>query len=428
MITLLTDNISSRLQYVADFIFRENWGLHFEILPAHQYNNSGEGVIINYSTQQIPGVSLSIHPDRILFEDIIEKKSPVFGEVNGIPVLFHAAKQTKFPFDIFSATFFLISRYEEYTTDDWDIHGRYKYQNSIAWKHGFLKEPVIHQWLELFRAEINKLYPAFKAQERGFSFLPTFDVDNAFALDWPFPKGMIRKMKFFSGNIFNSYQNLSNQDPYDIFEKIISWHAGKKLYPIFFFLLAGKTHKYDTNNPVRSKKMMDIMSRISTHFETGIHPSYGAEEQNLIRAEREFLETNSGHAVTKSRQHYLRFRLPDTFRMLLDAGIEDEYSMGYGNINGFRASFTNPFYWFDLGKNEKTSLRVHPMSFMDSTAVFHEKLSDDEMLEEMIGLFDKVKKVNGTFITVMHNHFMGNDNPGRQTIYKRFLDYAGSNA
>jgi hypothetical protein len=52
--------------------------------------------------------------------------------------------------------------------------------------------------------------------------------------------------------------------------------------------------------------------------------------------------------------------LPETFRHLLDTGIQEDFSMGYGSINGFRASVASPFYWYDLEKEQTTYLLLYP--------------------------------------------------------------------
>jgi hypothetical protein len=43
------------------------------------------------------------------------------------------------PFDIFSAAFYLLSRYEEYLPHELDEYGRYSHTGSIAYKEDFLK-------------------------------------------------------------------------------------------------------------------------------------------------------------------------------------------------------------------------------------------------------------------------------------------------
>jgi len=67
---------------------------------------------------------------------------------------------------------------------------------------------------------------------------------------------------------------------------------------------------------------------------------------------------NDQLVITQSRQHYIRFNLPEGYQRLIAAGITDDYSMGYGSVNGFRASVASSFYWYDLEK-EVLSLIKH---------------------------------------------------------------------
>ena len=125
--------------------------------------------------------------------------------------------------------------------------------------------------------------------------------------------------------------------------------------------------------------------------------------------------------VNQSRQHYIRFNLPGGYQRLIEAGITDDYSMGYGSINGFRASVASSFYWYDLEKDEQTSLRVHPFCFMDANSYFEQKLSSGEAYEELMHYYIQCKAVNGTLITIFHNNFLGFDFDGWREMYERFI-------
>lgn len=117
----------------------------------------------------------------------------------------------------------------------------------------------------------------------------------------------------------------------------------------------------------------------------------------------------TGIKISASRQHYIRFELPRTYRTLAEAGIREDYSMGYGSINGFRASVASPFYWYDLEREQTTALLLYPFCFMEANAFFEEGLSAMQALDEMYRYYHAVRKVNGLFITVWHNTFLGTD-------------------
>ncbi len=117
----------------------------------------------------------------------------------------------------------------------------------------------------------------------------------------------------------------------------------------------------------------------------------------------------------------MRFNLPGTYRQLLTTGIKEEFSMGYGAANGFRASYPDPFYWYDIEREETTNLKIHPFCFMDSVAIFDQKLSPSEALKELNYYYGICKKVKGSFISIMHNHLMGNNSLEWRNVYEEFL-------
>ena len=135
------------------------------------------------------------------------------------------------------------------------------------------------------------------------------------------------------------------------------------------------------------------------------------------------MEEYTGNKVVSSRQHYIRFTLPETFRRLIDQGIQFDFSMGYGSINGFRASVASPFYWYDLEKEKQTALMLFPFCFMEANSFYEQKYSAQQALEEMRHYYKVVKSVNGTFIMIWHNHFLGTDKlyAGWREVYEQFI-------
>ena len=128
--------------------------------------------------------------------------------------------------------------------------------------------------------------------------------------------------------------------------------------------------------------------------------------------------------IVLSRNHYLRFTIPHTYRRLIDAGITDDYSMAYGGVNGFRASYALPYRWYDLEKETVTNLVVHPFCFMEATSFFNQGFTAAQAGEEMQYYYDAVKSVNGEFITLFHNHFLTEQVEWVEWrgMYERFLE------
>jgi hypothetical protein len=206
-------------------------------------------------------------------------------------------------------------------------------------------------------------------------------------------------------------------------------HVKYKLNPIYFFHVGQKRNKYDKNISVNNKNFRQLIEKIAANNKIGLHPSWHSGDQPLfIGKEKNTLENITSQNIYASRQHYIRLTLPHTYRELIQAGIKNDYSMGYGSINGFRASITTSFYWYDLEKEEQTSLLLHPFCFMDANAFFEQKLTPDQAHDDMLSYYKIIKNVNGQMIIIWHNTFLGTDKlfKGWREVYEKFIRIVSS--
>jgi len=214
------------------------------------------------------------------------------------------------------------------------------------------------------------------------------------------------------------------KDPYDSYQWMNDLHQKFNLRPRYFFLVPDKTAKYDRNILPGQEGLQQLIRQHEENYSIGIHPSWqSGDDVSLIKKEIETIEQITGKKITSSRQHFIRFTLPGTFRYLINAGIKEDFSMGYGDSNGFRASVASSFYWYDLEKEETTGLLLYPFCFMDAISFFEQKFSPQQALEEMQQYYKKVKSVNGLFIPIWHNNFLGTDKlfAGWREVYEKFI-------
>ena len=162
----------------------------------------------------------------------------------------------------------------------------------------------------------------------------------------------------------------------------------------------------------------------------GIHPSYySRNHQSRIRNEKEKLERIIGDKVISSRQHFLRFCLPDTYRYLLKLGIREEYSMGYANQVGYRAGTCTPFYWYDLQAEIRTEMRIYPFQVMDGSLRNYmgtEPAEAEQIVDEII---QDIRQYGGIFGLIWHNSSLGGFGhwSGWREVYQKILrNAAGS--
>jgi uncharacterized protein DUF7033 len=422
MVMIYAHTASPRLKYICAFIFNELLHTDHVIITDIREYEKFVGVKINYD---------QITSTELLFENDIKPQMVKCFTVNGYKAFFKTP-DSFFPFDILAASFYLLSRYEEYLPHAKDMYGRYAHENSLAFKEGFLDQPLINTWVQHFAFKLNEAYPSFTYYISDFTFIPTYDIDIAYSYKH---KGFLRTVGGAFQSLFQfKWKALINRkltilglkkDPFDSFEWMDALHKKYQLVPLYFFLLAEKNGQYDKNILPATSAMKHLIKSAAEKYSIGIHPSWqSGDDKSLLKEEIDYLKEVSGKNITTSRQHYIRFNLPEGYRQLREADIKDDHSMGYGSINGFRASVASSFYWYDLGKEEQTSLRIHPFCYMEANSYYEEKLSATEAFEEMMHYYNACKNVNGTFISIWHNHFLGNDPlyKGWKETYNEFLD------
>jgi hypothetical protein len=214
------------------------------------------------------------------------------------------------------------------------------------------------------------------------------------------------------------------QDPFDAYEWMGALHQKFDLRPTYFFLVAKERGRYDKNIDVSNPEFQQLAQSVASKYVVGLHPSWASGDiPSLFTKEKTTLEGLTSQNITASRQHFIRFDLPSTYRKLLALGITRDYSMGYGSINGFRASVATPYYWYDLKNEEQTKLMIYPFCFMDANSYYEQKLSPQAALEELLQYYNTVKSVNGTLITIWHNSFLGTDEEfaGWREVYEQFV-------
>ena len=423
------NKITPRLQYVTDFIGKQITGEPLELTTDTFFFNDYKGPKINYGYETVSNDELLIINYPLLFEDTIKKQKIDCFKVNDFTAFYRS--EGDYPFDIFSAVFYLLSRYEEYLPHDKDEYGRYGYENSIAYKQGFLNIPLINIWIDDFKIALKQKFPQLNFQSSTFNFQPTYDIDEAFAFQ---NKSMIRTaggiLRSLAGGEWSVIKKRwevirdKEKDPYDAYDWMDRLHEKSNLKPLYFFHCGIEKGKYDKNISPGEPVMQQLIRQHAEKYSIGIHPSWASgDKETLLNEELKTLETTSGRKITTSRQHYIRFTLPHTFRRLTAAGITDDHSMGYGSINGFRASVASSFYWYDLKKEQQTNLLLHPFCFMEANSFFEQKYLPQRAYEEMMHYYHVVKAVGGTLITIWHNNFLGTYPlfSGWRDVYEEFV-------
>ncbi|RYY70678.1 MAG: hypothetical protein EOO13_05780 [Chitinophagaceae bacterium] len=414
---------TSRLQYICKFIFGEQLGIGFSLTIDGEGFKNHDGPKINYSDVDIETDAFIIRNHPLLFEKNIREQSIDCFETSGKKAFFKK-DGGDVAFDILAASFYLLSRYEEYLPHEKDMYGRFAHENAIAFKEGFLQQPLVNQWIADLGSALKQKFPSLSLRQNEFKFTPTYDIDIA----WSFKnKGLLRNLGGFLRNpSLNRLGVLTGlrSDPFDSYDYLNSLHTENKLDPIYFFLVATSRSRYDKNISPYDNSMWQLIKQHAKKYRIGLHPSWQSNDKHaLLEKEKRILETAGKTEINRSRQHYIKLNLPDTFTRLIEAGILNEYSMGYGSINGFRASVASSFFWYNLQTEKTTNLRLYPFCFMDANSFYEQKQNTEESFHELMTYYQQCKSVNGELITIFHNNFLGDDAAfnGWKERYSKFI-------
>jgi len=413
MLLVYTYKITPRLTYIFKHIFTRILNIEVNITSKIEEFIGHEGMKFSY-TKQALGKELFIKSSDLLFNQGIDYLDINIMDWDGIPCFFYTNSETDLPFDFFAASFYLISRYEEYLPHVKDEFERFPAVESLAFQSKFLDKPVIDIWAYKFKDILLEKFPSDKntiiKAERKFNYVSTIDVDVAFCYKH---KGFIRTV----GGILNDLVNFKIQeilyrflvifgikkDPFDTFDTLLRLQKKYHINTLFFFLLSEYT-TFDKNISSGNLNYKFLIKNIADYTDVGIHPSYFSMKNDLkIEKEKKRLEDIVNFPIEKSRQHYLRVELPETYQYLLDLEIKEDYTMGYASHYGFRASTCTPFYFYDLDFEIQTPLKVFPFAAMDGTLKDYLNFTPKKSFNIIMKLAEEVKKVNGTLITLFHN-------------------------
>lgn len=430
MITILADIKTPRLLYTTEVIFKQVLGLEVKVMVNKEKFLAIDFPKINYSSQPIEGI-LRILPAELLFEEGIKKQRIKMKLWKKLPCFFLQNKEEEIPFDLFAASFYLFSRYEEYLSQSKDEHGRFDFRESLAQKAGFMQRPLVNLWATELLKIIKKRYPNYSYPQKEFKAITTLDIDMAYSYRH---KGIWRNLGGFTRELLNldlkkiekRYRVLTEQeeDPLDNFDYQHQVHQQSGIEVIYFLLMADHG-KFDKNIDYDNEAFIDLIQKLSADYTVGLHPGY-ASNGNIkkLKQELERLEEIVLAPITRSRQHFLKLDIRETYKRLLKHGILEDHSMGYSETTGFRASICSPFHFFDLEKNEKTPLILYPFAAMDVALNRFMKLKPLEAKTKLRQLIQEVYTVKGTFISVFHNESLSDfDNwKGWREVYEFMLN------
>lgn len=410
---ILSPASSSRLRYIGNLLFSFQFDLEVKVIHSISDFNRQDGILITYGKDYTEEADIIIPAEGILFENHLREELPEFEAFEDIQEIFietHGANKKAFSFqlDVLSLCFVLVTRYEEYLPHETDDFDRYISTQSISVKNKWIQRPLVDEFILLFRMIIEKSSGLPVKWMRTYQNIPTIDIDIPFAYRG---KGLLNLLilgkDILFGNVPKISQRLSfllgGNDPYDTYSFMHKIFSEREIQPIHFILVK-KHGKFDENHLVGHSSFHALVKMIGHSYEVGLHPSiFSNHAEEIMNEEKKVLEDLAGQEIQSSRQHFLRLKHPETFRILRSLGIQNDYSMSYPDQIGFRAGISTPYRWYDLLKDKATDLVIRPNCFMDASAKHYLAYSVEETIESVRRVKQTVKEVDGNFQWIWHN-------------------------
>lgn len=433
MLLVYTHKISPRLNYVFKHICTRVLGVKVKFTTKIEEFIAHDSIKMSYSKQQL-GNEFFVKSHDILFEQGLSDVDINIHDWGNSKCFFYVGDKCAIPFDVFSASFYMLSRYEEYLPHVKDKFGRFTATESLAYKNGFLSQPVVDIWAYKFKDALQKQFPDFKFPQRHYSITPVIDVPSAYNYKL---KGLMRTFggvvndisRFKIRNLYFRFAVLLGfkHDPFDTFKYLINRQKHSSCKFLFFFLI-GDFSTYDKGINPNKKKFVSLIKQVGDYCRVGLKVSFLAiDDEIILKKEKLKMEEILNTNLRASRHSFSKLNLPESYRNLIALEVQEDYTMGYVNHIGFRAGSCSPFLLYDLDYEVQTPLKIFPYHIMDYALLKHKSLLDKKkVLNEMI---NEIKDVNGTFIPVFHNYTFSDDMTwdGFKELFNLILDSSDEN-
>lgn len=430
MLLVYTHKISPRVKYVFKHICTRILGIDVDFTVKIEKFIAHDSLKMSYTKQQL-GNEFFVKSHDIMFEQGLSDVEVHVHDWDNTKGFFFIGDKGAIPFDIFAASFYLLSRYEEYLPHVKDDYGRFTATESLGHKYNFLHQPVIDIWAYKFKEALQKQFSNFEFPKRSYSIKPIIDVPSAYSYKL---KGIMRTVGGTIKDLFQfRFRSLYlrfvvllgfKHDPHDTFKYIINRQKLSKSKFLFFFLI-GDYSTYDKGINANKKSFVSLIKHVADYCNVGLKVSYFAiDDTTILKKEKKRMEDILNRPLKASRQSFSRLNLPESYRNLIDLEVKEDYTMGYVNQIGFRAGTCTPFFFYDLDYEIQTPLKVSSYHLMDYAILKHRSLLDKKkVLNEII---DEVKQVKGQFVPVFHNYtFADNERwKGFKELFNMILESA----
>ena len=171
--------VTPRINYTFRHICTHILGLRIKFTSKIEEFIAHEGMKLSYGKQKL-GNELFIQSSGLLSEQGFTDVEVRVSKWENTVCFFRSSKESDLPFDIFAASFYMLSRYEEYLPHVKDEHGRYPSSESLAYRKKFLEQPVVDIWALKFKTKLIERFDYLEFPTRTYNTKNILAVAEAY--------------------------------------------------------------------------------------------------------------------------------------------------------------------------------------------------------------------------------------------------------
>lgn len=307
----------------------------------------------------------------------------------------------------------LFTRKEEYENQFRDQYDRFPYYAS---RNRDIFEPSASRYLVAHGYSLP--YP----DDAPFAVCLTHDIDTIYQSISS--KGLATLRSLNRGHLADAFQTFSwmrsSKLPFCNFSQIMDLEEKYGAKSTFFFM-AERPGEQDYAYDIRgiAPEIGDIIDR---GWEVGLHGGHTTYlNPHEMREKKEQLEMVTGKPVIGYRNHFLRFKVPETWEYLSQAGFKYDTTLGYADCAGFRNGMCHPFRPYDLSAGKEIDIIEISLIVMDGTLDYtYMRLENSTKWNFVKMLIDCVAACHGVFTLLWHNTYVEGEN---LKLYEKILGY-----
>ncbi|WP_034924469.1 DUF7033 domain-containing protein [Gillisia sp. CAL575] len=406
MLLIYTQKVTPRITYAFKHICTRVLGIDIKFTSKIEEFIAYDGMKFSYGKKRLGNEMFFQNVDLLLEQGFSDVEIKVQDWDNS-KCFFSVSENSDLPFDVFAASFYLLSRYEEYLPHVKDSYGRFPALESLASKEGFLDSPVIDIWIQNFSNLLFNKFPEISFSKGKYQSSSLISVSHVFNFK---NKGLLRsfsgivadltKLKF--SRIRDRFKVLLRikKDPYNVFDDLIFLVKKHKINLKFMFQLSN-FNAYDRNINHNRLNYREIIKYVADYSIVGLRLGFFAiSDIEALKVEKKRFENIIHGPLQNVINTKYNLLLPEHYGFLNELEIPNDYSMGYPETIGFRAGTSLPFLFYDINLEITTPLKVHPYVFHSQVTRIYDA---NELQEIVLKIVKELKQVKGNMLTIFKN-------------------------